>query len=338
MRSREMRLREMNMLDVIRSIFTRYAVLALITGGVWGCGETESSTASGGVNKGVVQDLLSHKRQLAGGTVLATVNGEPIYKEDVDVYLAGGMHASSPGEALNNVIDVALLSDEAARRGFSGKPDVFAAYTKALAMEQLVRAGKEFTVDRVPEKMLKAAYEQQKRRFVHGTVRSVVHALVLTSEGKKEPTAEDWQLARDILDAVKNTDSAAAFRLAVEAVQTAHMNRKITIENIPAFERDTTRLVKPFVDGTWAVDYPNKHISKIVRTRFGLHVIFVIDEKPAENLSFEEARPTLAKELLPAARKKYINQYIDNLVAAGNVFIYDEILSQTVSGETSAAK
>ncbi|MBN2718958.1 MAG: peptidyl-prolyl cis-trans isomerase [Deltaproteobacteria bacterium] len=297
------------------------AVLVVLTG----CDEDATMPARPLIHDTVPD--LSAAKTVDPSRVLATVDGKPINVADIEEYLKNGLKASSAEDALQKVIETYLLADEAGRRGYGEKRDVSVEYKKALARAQLVRTGENFTISKIPTNVLEQEYERQKDRFVHGVIRNVVHSLVVVPEGK-EPTDADWRIAQEIQGAVASAQTADDFRKAVAAVQEQHAQAPIKVEDIFPFDAQSKRLVKPFVTGAFAVNYPSERISKIVQTQFGLHIIFIITEKEAENRSFEEVKTSLAKAILPDQRRQHVADYLDKLVAEGHVFVYDEILAE----------
>ena len=53
------------------------------------------------------------------------------------------------------------------------------------------------------------------------------------------------------------------------------------------------------------------------------HVVFVIEEAPAENRPFEEVVDELSSSVLPEERKIRAQAFLETLYKEGKVFIYD---------------
>ena len=56
---------------------------------------------------------------------------------------------------------------------------------------------------------------------------------------------------------------------------------------------------------------------------YGWHVVFVIEEAPAENRPFEEVVDELSSSVLPEERKIRAQAFLETLYKEGKVFIYD---------------
>ncbi|MBN2342708.1 MAG: peptidyl-prolyl cis-trans isomerase [Deltaproteobacteria bacterium] len=259
-------------------------------------------------------------KKLNDSMVLAQVNGIPIYPETVEFQAKQLQQKLSKEEALAEAIDFYLLEEEARRRGYARDKTVISEFKKALALAYLKKEGEAFTEKSIPLETLKKRYESQKFRFVHGAQRDVVHALAMTGDGLYSDN-DAKRIAREMSIAAANADSEKAFRQAVATVGAD--GTKIRVEDLPPFDQRNTGFVKPFVEGTFAIDYPGQKVSKPIKTKFGYHVIFVKNEEPAVDISFTDARKTLENEIFSFERQKYISELIDDVYNRGNVFIYD---------------
>ncbi len=62
------------------------------------------------------------------------------------------------------------------------------------------------------------------------------------------------------------------------------------------------------------------------KTSFGWHVVYVIAESPAKNISYSEAKLTITNEYLPSAQSTAAKKRLDGLIKKGNVVIVKEEL------------
>ncbi|MFN3495615.1 MAG: peptidylprolyl isomerase [Hydrogenophaga sp.] len=58
---------------------------------------------------------------------------------------------------------------------------------------------------------------------------------------------------------------------------------------------------------------------RLVRTRFGLHIVRVMGRRPGKRIPFEEARPRIERDLLLRARAVALRHYLHRLAAEARV-------------------
>lgn len=58
---------------------------------------------------------------------------------------------------------------------------------------------------------------------------------------------------------------------------------------------------------------------RLVHSRYGLHIVDVLDRRPGRLLAFEEARPRIAVQLAQQARAKALHQYMQLLAGAAQI-------------------
>jgi hypothetical protein len=252
---------------------------------------------------------------------VALVDGVPIFVEEVRFMMDGG--EPTAGKAVDALIGNELLAAEAIRRGWGRADEVEFERTKALAALLLRRVGEETTVEEVDPDEIRKRYLEQKKRFVHGHLRKVIHAVALTGqEGMASDEARS--AAREIAVRTAGVVNAAGFEAEVKALKKQN-GWKVKVETLPAFERNDDRFVAEFVKAAYDIGGPGE-ISPAFETRFGWHVILMLEDLPPSDVSLEEARGILAEEILPSVREKRAADLISRLVKEAGVFIHDKNL------------
>jgi hypothetical protein len=307
--------------DIIDSVvIVSFTVLtAILLCPLTGCGD----------DAGPVTPRASRAAEAASAdtvSLAARVDGVPIRLGEVRELMAasasevdGGL---GPEEAAEMLIRNALLGEEARRRGYGETPEVGDVRRIALAKAILeAEVGKGIREDTLGEERLRKRYAAEKSRFVHGPRRRVVHFLALTKD-RQLSDEEAHRVAENAYEIASGAESEAEFRERLAPFLELHGN-KVKIESLPPFTADTKSLVRPFVDAAFGVASAGQ-VSRPVKTLYGWHVIYIIEELPAVNRSFEEVRGPLAEELLPAAKREAAKELVEGLAKELGVFIYEE--------------
>lgn len=275
-----------------------------------------------------VWDNQIEKQKLDKKNVLAVVDGIPIYAAELQLHMNASKETLTKQEALEELIEFQLLAHEAYRRKYGASSAVISEFKKVLALQFLETQGNLYTRESISLQRLKEVYEQQKKRFIHKTLRKVSHALVLTGKGHYG-VEEAKKVAKTIYTATQNVSSVEDFVQQVRSITKGDAN--IKVEHLPAFEIGSKQFVSSFVDGTFAIAYPRKKVSPSVITQYGIHIIFVESEQEASNLGFAQAKETLKDEMIDKERAEYIASLINQIYADGDVFIYDALISSRQS-------
>ncbi len=252
----------------------------------------------------------------------ARVDGVPITLGDVRSIMSEHPEPLTSQQALEVAIRTELLAALAKKRGYESSDEAKSARRAAMARVLLERRiGEGLGPSDVPVEVVKNTYERQKERFVHGVQRRVAHILV---RGKKDLDGAR-RLAEQIYAAAQGAGSLEAFEGVYEDFAAQNNKKGIKLETLLPFDKNSKNLVFEFVGATFAVPKVGM-VSKPALTEFGYHVIFVIEELPAQNVSFEEARPKLEEALLPELKRRRARQLEHSLKKEGDVFIFEDVL------------
>ena len=83
---------------------------------------------------------------------------------------------------------------------------------------------------------------------------------------------------------------------------------------------DRRKMVKPFSDAAFRLQ-PGE-VSPIVKTRFGYHIIKVVDRKPEYKLAYEEIKPRLVESLKKKKMQDAIGLYVNEVKSGASIERY----------------
>jgi peptidyl-prolyl cis-trans isomerase C len=298
---------------------------------------------------------LALEKQPSKDTI-AVVNGSVITQEDFDremgrvqrQLLNMGKHINDsqmPGikkELLENLINRELLYQETQRKGikideatvneqvmtmkkrFPSEAEFKSALTKAnlteaaiktqiargLAIEQLIVTcvSKKVTVS-APE--IKAFYENHPNLFKQPEQVRASHILIkIDPQGDEGKRAKAEKKIKKIQKKLQKGEDFATL-----AKELSECPSKAKGGDLGYFSRG--RMVKSFEDVAFALK-PNE-VSEIVETKFGYHLIKVVDKKPEMTTTFEEVKDKLGQYLKQQKVQKEVSNYVSELKEKGKV-------------------
>jgi hypothetical protein len=224
----------------------------------------------------------------------------------------------SSREALDTLIDLELLAQEARSRGLGPGGEPLEAAKDEAVYQLLARTfEKSYTPERIPEAILRKAYRLNIKRFVHPSYRRFRHILVrLPDEGSSGRTDEKEAMARVLAGrvhelAVRQKDEGGLDAKTFEALADRIRGEGFgVLAESGVSSRD--QLVKPFADELFELERPGD-IGGPVETRFGIHVIYLVEKVPEKNVSFEQARPTVKEKVFPQMRRRAFRRWLKKI-------------------------
>lgn len=297
------------------------------------------------------------------GDVAITVNDESIMTEELVAEVArmksqyeqrlapeqvDAMKSAIKTQSVTNVVNRHLLEDEAAIRGYAAtdeqvdqriadiksrypSPEDFEKQLEAggMTMEQLrtelkVQMGieqmLEAELEKAPKKSdeeLRAYYEENVDRFQEREKVQASHILV-----KVEETDTDADKAEKLLR-IKNVreEIVLGADFAEKAREVSDCPSKAQGGDLGFFDRGS--MVKPFADAAFAMK--EGELSDIVETRFGYHIIKLVDRKPPRTLPFEEARQHIVAEFEQARQQEMFGALMNELREKAEIVYVDSL-------------
>ena len=148
-------------------------------------------------------------------------------------------------------------------------------------------------------------YDLNKRKYSAPETIQVAHILIKT-DSKQRTNPESKALATEILKKLKNGDSFEELAKEYSEDSSASNGGKLPSRN------KRGDLVKPFEEAAFSLDSPGS-ISRLVTTKFGYHIIKLIDKQPAHTIKFENAKDKIISNLkdkqIGMIKSHYIEQF-----------------------------
>ena len=222
--------------------------------------------------------------QTEGEVVIGTVNGENIYRGELEEAYAQlppqaqqmGMDVIYP-MLLERMVDEKLISIAAAQAIQADDPEVekqVAVLRQRIVMQ--IYFDREIDA-KLTDEVLEQRYDQWKEANPAASEVHARHILLETEEKAKEVLAE-VQGGKDFVEAAKEHSTGPS---------------GADGGDLGFFTRD--QMVKPFADAAFAME-PGQVSSEPIKTDFGWHIIKVEDRREQPQPSFDELRDQLTQE------------------------------------------
>lgn len=249
--------------------------------------------------------------------VVARVNGDPISAVALDAQvqsLASRGQSPDRARALEQLIDLRLLTQQAEDSGLAAQPEIAAEVERqraAILARHVIRA--ELSDFEPSEDELRQAY-QERVEGMGGTEYRASHILVKTREKAAELIAQ--------------LDEGADFgKLAEEHSTGPTASRQ---GDLGWFKPG--QMVPPFAEAVQQLE-PGSYTAEPVETQFGWHVIRLAETREAEKPAYEDLRSEIRNELA----SQHIQDYLASLREQAKVEISKPSLENASNSEMPAA-
>lgn len=234
---------------------------------------------------------------------------------------------ADPAAVLALAIDAEVLAQEAARRGFNANPDVLDEGRRAMVRQLLVEGFEpESTQEKIPASTVADAYQRNYWHFNNPDAVGCSHVLFKV---KQDAAPEVWEAReREALQVRASfidppLRDKADFAERVEALGGTHED--LNFADVGLFPREG-RFVEPFAAAAFALQRDGD-LSAPVRTRYGWHLIYRYEFKPARSTTFEDVRDEVVQKVWPEWREYRFFKFLEATKAEARIESFPERLS-----------
>jgi peptidyl-prolyl cis-trans isomerase C len=303
-------------------------LVALLLAGSCGGGQPASAPQKvARVAPGEHWDGSLSPRPGADAVAVAEVNGDTIW--DVDVARHAAARHLDARAALDELVELELLAQEAKRRGLADDPQVAEARKQARVRAFIASdfAAIFKSPADVPQADIDLAWSNPRiyLRYNHQLYHEVRFVRL---DLRKESTPREVEDLRRKLEKIRaaviaaHPDSKEAFGDAAEAA--AHeQGVALKPQDHSATEGGT---VKEFLDVAMALEKPGD-ISPVTRTPWGWDLLYLYNIIPAIRQNKEQATPDLRQRIFDESRSQGFLAWVDKLVQKVPVVRHDELLA-----------
>ena len=245
--------------------------------------------------------------------VVAQVAGTSIGASEVESLMAA--EQMSAEEALQQLVDEAVLAAEAARRGLSVSSEGRRAVERRMVRSMLHDLEEEATPESVTEKELQEDYERYLDKYRIPELRRSWHLLV------KDSSEKGRVLAASILRELRKADDPRAVFERYEERDPEAGEIEVLAEDLPAAPRKSA-FERPFADALFEAKAEGP-LNDVVETSYGWHAVFLAEIRPEQVKSREDVEEETRNRISQAKRLTEIVRIVQALNAEGLVS-YDD--------------
>lgn len=211
-------------------------------------------------------------------------------------------------ELLNELINVELLFQEALRQGYDRRLEFKTRMVDLFIDDLSARAGSQVTKEKVRD-----YYQARKKKFDQVLAR---HILIRTSDANRDQARKQIQKIYNQLQ----DDPSQFEKLARTMSQDATARQGGSLGYFRYAE-----MVEPFARAAFALEQPGE-ISPVVETRFGFHIIQLVDDR--RGLKYHEKE--IRKQLSTQKKEHLYNELLKELKEDKQIKVFeDQLLKMT---------
>jgi hypothetical protein len=262
-----------------------------------------------------------------------------IFEEDLQRFIRNQYQASSQKtqinvqDALSAYIDLEILSEQAQKAGLN-QSNLLKHHLNQLSIYQFLKQDFEegLTANRLPQKYVDQAYEQNKVHFNHDELRGAVHILFLIHEqsfeqidpmvkqqvkAKANAFYEMLQRKSSVKMITQDEFKALAQGMQTELAQQRQGNTtawqlEARFEPLGYFSKNAP-FVKSFIDAVFALDHAPM-ISPVFESSFGYHIVYLNEILPPFYTPADVVDREIRTKIVDEVRKIEINAFIEKLI------------------------
>jgi peptidyl-prolyl cis-trans isomerase C len=279
-----------------------FLVLMITLSAIQGCANNNSTGTIVDSNENLfIQSPMGY--ELSSTKIEHALSALPIQGRD-----AALMNPGRFKEFVDKLLVRNALAEEGNQQGLSKQPNVMIKHQEAmreiLAAEAIEQHWKS---QEMPDFSILARQKYDLNQQQYTVPESVQVAHILVKTGTDERTDEQSeQLAQEILGRVNDGESFDEL-----AREFSDDGSAANGGRLPSRSK-RGQLVKPFEDVAFALEQP-EDISDLVTTRFGYHIIKLIDKKPTHVVEYDKVKDRIKSDLkgkhIAMLKSHYIEQY-----------------------------
>jgi len=232
------------------------------------------------------------------GASVATVNGQPVYKSEFDLYVTERAQGVTPGtltdahrkQLLEELINLKLIANESRQHALTGNADLevrLRLQEDNLLAQALIRQERENFAP--TEAAQKAEYEQALPAIASKQYKA--RHILVPEKAQADKLLADIKAGKDF------DELAKANSIDGSASKGGDLGWFIA-----------TQMVEPFANAVKALEV-GKMSDAPVKTQFGWHIIKLDDTRTVEPPKFED----MQERIIGALQMEYIEEYVENL-------------------------